>query len=130
MDISERIRQVFDNKRTSFKNFCDISDVKYRTLQTYLDGRMPSSEFLIEFNRIWNVSSDWILTGKGQMYLHNESKTNYSINKPNSDNSRAQRLNMFIIDWLETHNEDEQAWFEVDFKNHYQDYKSWLTKIN
>lgn len=67
--ISERIRQVFDNKRISFKEFCDISDVKYRTLQNYADGRSPSAEFLIEFNRVWGVSSDWILTGQGSMYL-------------------------------------------------------------
>ena len=140
MPISERIRQVFDNKRETFKEFCAQSDVKYRTLQHYLEGRAPSAEFLIEFNRVWGVSADWILTGKGQMYFNEEALKDYLKPAPGEidnvadeknhysypSNARAQRLNNFINHWMENHSDDEQAWLEIDFKQHYQDYALWL----
>jgi len=39
---------------------------------------------------------------------------------------RAQRLCNFLHDWMRSHNDDEQAWLEIDFKQRYPDYVIWL----
>ena len=143
LKISERIGHVFESKGISHKKFCDMSGVNYRTLRNYIDGRMPSAEFLISIHETLEVSIDWLLTGKGHMYYNAELLGNYlkdtetqPLELSESDaeeykfpiNARAHRLNAYINEYMATHSDDEQAWLEIDFKNHYKDYSDWLDK--
>jgi len=64
--FSQRLQQAFD--------FVRISDIArqlglpHATVRNYFHGRMPAPEVLIKIANETNVSLNWLLTGKGDMY--------------------------------------------------------------
>ncbi|MEO8650305.1 MAG: helix-turn-helix domain-containing protein [Acidobacteriota bacterium] len=65
-DFAERLRQAFD-----FGTMADIArriDVPHATVRNYFHGRMPAPEVLIKIANETNVSLNWLLIGKGEMY--------------------------------------------------------------
>lgn len=77
MEISERIRKVFEKERLTYKGFCEKNGFKYRTMQSFLKGRSPNVEFLILLNEKLKISIDWLLTGKGSMYFNEQLLQDY-----------------------------------------------------
>ena len=43
-------------------------DLPHATIRNYFGGRLPSPEVLIKIAEATNVSLNWLLTGKGEMY--------------------------------------------------------------
>ena len=95
MDISERIKMLIDAKDMSANSFAKTIGVSQRTLSYYINGRTPSLDFiLVVLNSISDISAEWLLRGKGSMFLSD----NQSV-----DESIVDHLNHRIT-WLEAQN--------------------------
>lgn len=73
MTVQERIREIVDKLfEGNISAFCRAIDVKQPTMNTILGERQskPSYEVLssiVDANAL-NVSAEWLLTGKGEMF--------------------------------------------------------------
>jgi transcriptional regulator with XRE-family HTH domain len=67
LEFSERMAEAFDHAKMS-----DIArrlGVPHATVRNYFHGRLPAPEVLIKIAHETNVSLNWLLTGKGDMFL-------------------------------------------------------------
>jgi len=65
-DFIERLHETFDHK--SMAVVAKRLGVPHATVRNYYQGRLPAPEVLIKIARETNVSLNWLLTGKGDMY--------------------------------------------------------------
>lgn len=65
-DFQERLKQVFDNG--SMADIARRLDLPHATVRNYFQGRMPAPEVLIKIANETNVSLNWLLTGRGELY--------------------------------------------------------------
>lgn len=66
-DFTERLRLAFN-----FASMADIArriGVPHATIRNYFHGRLPAPEVLIKIADETNVSLNWLLTGRGEIYL-------------------------------------------------------------
>lgn len=69
-NIGERIRTVRKSLRLNQGNVADKVHVTIQTLSRYENGaRFPDSLFLQEFGKSFKVNANWLLYGKGDMFL-------------------------------------------------------------
>ncbi|EHO47715.1 helix-turn-helix domain-containing protein [Haemophilus sp. oral taxon 851] len=69
MSISERLKQVIEDKNLNIKAFSEISGIPYRSVQNYLrNEREPNVEALIKLKEAMNIDINWLLTGEGKMF--------------------------------------------------------------
>ena len=77
-EISERLKLVFvsliEKKRIRNKvEFAKILRINRITVRSYLDeGREPSVPFLLKLHENFSICMNWLLSGKGAMYLDDE----------------------------------------------------------
>ena len=65
-EFQDRLARIFD-----FGTMAEIArrlDLPHATIRNYFGGRLPSPEVLIKIADATNVSLNWLLTGKGEMY--------------------------------------------------------------
>lgn len=75
MAESERIRQACEILDINIKELSNEVGVSYRTLQNYLGGKSKlGSDFLVAIHEKYGISSDWLLTGKGNIFHENAKK--------------------------------------------------------
>jgi len=64
--FQERLGRIFD-----YGSMADIArrlSLPHATVRNYFGGRLPAPEVLIKIADVTNVSLNWLLTGKGEMY--------------------------------------------------------------
>lgn len=64
--FQERLSRIFD-----YGSMADIArrlELPHATIRNYFGGRLPSPDVLILIANETNVSLNWLLTGKGEMY--------------------------------------------------------------
>lgn len=64
--FQERLGRIFD-----YGSMADIArrlGLPHATVRNYFGGRLPAPEVLIKISDVTNVSLNWLLTGKGDMY--------------------------------------------------------------
>ncbi|ECA8970984.1 XRE family transcriptional regulator [Salmonella enterica subsp. enterica serovar Omuna] len=70
MNIKERLKKILADKALSITDAAAQCDIPYRSLQNYLRGeREPNAEALISIGTHLGINIDWLLTGRGMMYL-------------------------------------------------------------
>lgn len=70
MSISERLKLVCQEKNWKLKDFSEAARLPYRTAQGYLNGtREPNAEGMLALCLNINVNINWLLTGKGSIFL-------------------------------------------------------------
>lgn len=70
MSIKDRLREIIDSQNTSIKTFAESMQIPLRTLHNYLSGeREPNAEVLAKVATELNINLNWLLLGKGEMYL-------------------------------------------------------------
>jgi len=82
MSIKDRLNEIIDQQGKTLKEMSTQLDISYRTLQNYLLGERTniSIESLKSFHNCLNVNINWLLTGKGEMYLsQQEQKEEFNI---------------------------------------------------
>lgn len=74
--ISNRIRQIKDEKNLSLTEFCKVLDLPTSTVFNYLSAkRSPDIKFLDAFHCYFKVDLNWVITGEGYPYKENHEKT-------------------------------------------------------
>jgi transcriptional regulator with XRE-family HTH domain len=66
-DFSKRLQHAFD-----YATMADIArriGVPHATVRNYFHGRMPAPEVLIKIATETNVSLNWLLTGRGDVFI-------------------------------------------------------------
>lgn len=105
MSISERLKQVIEDKNLNIKAFSEISGIPYRSVQNYLrNEREPNVEALIKLKEAMNIDINWLLTGEGRMY-HN--------NLPNDELELKEQA---LINHYRMMSSDVQMAFDVSFR--------------
>lgn len=65
-DFVRRLDRTFEHEMMS-----DVArrlGIPHATVRNYYQGRLPAPEVLIKIANVTNVSLNWLLTGKGEMY--------------------------------------------------------------
>ena len=65
--FQERLGRIFDNR--SMADIARRIGLPHATVRNYFGGRLPAPEVLIKIVEVTNVSINWLLTGKGEMYV-------------------------------------------------------------
>jgi len=119
MSIKDRLNQIVDHQGKTLKEISTQLDISYRTLQNYLLGERTniSMESLKSFHNCLNVNINWLLTGKGEMYLSKEEqKEEFNIDnilQHLTSQQKQELLNrsqeMRLINTLKVHMENVEA---------------------
>jgi transcriptional regulator with XRE-family HTH domain len=82
--MNERIQLILKTKNISASKFADEIGVQRSSISHILSGRNnPSLDFIQKIlKRFPDISSDWILTGKGSMYVEPDLFTTIEEPKP------------------------------------------------
>lgn len=65
-DFVLRIDRTFEHE--SMADVARRLGIPHATVRNYYQGRLPAPEVLIKIANVTNVSLNWLLTGKGEMY--------------------------------------------------------------
>lgn len=83
MNIKERLKNILTEKALSITDAAARCDIPYRSLQNYLRGeREPNAEALISIGTHLGINIDWLLTGRGSMYLSEQAKREEVLTEP------------------------------------------------
>ena len=58
--------------------FAKKADIPVTTFQSYVNGKLPKPEYLLRISEVYNISIDWLLTGKGDMLLEDKKGSLYN----------------------------------------------------
>lgn len=68
--LGERLKQIRNNKGLTQKAFAKPLSTSSGYISEVEQGKKsPGSDFLLMLSRVWGVSIDWLLTGKGNPYI-------------------------------------------------------------
>ena len=101
--VNERIRCLIDHLGISDKKFAEMIGVPQTTISNLFNRQTEPGYKILNaiMNHIEYISSDWLLTGKGDMITQNVNQTNehgdnintasgnISVNKTNDENIKA-----------------------------------------
>jgi SOS-response transcriptional repressor LexA len=75
-EVKERIREVRKYLNLSQEELANATDSKRTTVAGYESGvSLPHAEFLMVLNKKFDVNSNWVLTGKGEMFIPQKEKS-------------------------------------------------------
>jgi transcriptional regulator with XRE-family HTH domain len=63
--LHDRLRMVTGDR--TYRMVAELTEFNQETTRRYLQGQAPSAEFLAAICRVFGVSGDWLLTGRGPM---------------------------------------------------------------
>lgn len=66
-----RIKDLMESKKIATQvDFAAVTGISFQTLSNYLSGKsQPKLDFLETVSLRFNVNGDWLLTGRGKMFL-------------------------------------------------------------
>jgi transcriptional regulator with XRE-family HTH domain len=101
---------------TSREDFANSLNMPFATLRAYEQGKIDNipHTFLQKLNEQYNIQIDWLLTGKGEMFI-NETKPEQST-PANTLNSHIADREMEIIKAFRELSADEQELFYYKIK--------------
>lgn len=68
--MHKRLKELQKALNISIKEFAEKGKIPYPTMQSYLlNKRRPSAENINKIARTFNINSDWLLTGQGDMFI-------------------------------------------------------------
>jgi len=105
MSIKERLREVMLFNNMNMKCFSKTCSIPYRSLQNYLLGeRTVGTNALIKINTHFGVNTNWLLTGKGQMFLNEKQEKDQDIPK-------------WFTNWWQHADDEHKHWLKIQLKN-------------
>jgi len=127
MALEDRLKEI--RGHLSRQEFGDIFGVNRDTIMRYENGKNPPSAIFIKnLCSKYHVNADWLLLGHGPKYWNEKRWT--ILTEEGFD-----ELLVDIQEWLtvleeEEEDDDPRAWFRVQFKKQFPDFKEWLKKRN
>jgi hypothetical protein len=128
-----RFLQVMDYLRIKPIDISKESEISHRTITNFIWNDMPiGGQLLRILHAKFGVSLDWLLSGRGEMLLNlggqdKEPKSSYTVEL--GDNQRAQRMCLFIKQFMESETLEEQIKLEMSFKNSIPQYQQFLESL-
>lgn len=104
--------------------------VTVRTITNSIyEGKPLGAKLLRELNAKYGVSIDWLVSGKGRMFVdspvshleNSESNTEYT-----NDDPRFNRIVGLVQEFMANANEDEAIWLEMQMKFNISQFKQYL----
>lgn len=81
-NIGKRIREIRKEMKMSQIEFSKILKITQDKLSKYENGRIrPPIEIILSISKIFNISLNWLLMGKGDKYLKKEEEFDEEIYK-------------------------------------------------
>ncbi len=104
--FSEHLKQVRNKLNLSIAKMANELDMSASTLTSYERGdRLPSIEFAQRLYRVYNVNSNWFVSGDGEMFIERCENTHafiYNKRPLNNIKNWGQRLAQLLADAKET----------------------------
>lgn len=113
--IGERLEKIRTNLAMTGKSFAEILEITPQGYINYSKNKrdIPIS-IVLKINQMFNVSFDWLLTGRGEMLQDGIEKNKISIS--NKINSNISEKEIEILEDYRTLDEDEQEIFYHELK--------------
>jgi hypothetical protein len=93
------------------------------------EGKPLGAKLLRELNAKYGVSIDWLVSGKGRMFVDTPI-SHLEISEPRSDykndDPRFNRIVGLVQEFMANANEDEAAWLETQMKFNISQFKQFL----
>lgn len=76
MSIGNRIIKILEVKKLTQKEFAELTGINAATLTSIKQNKYdPSAQTIIKICEIFNINANWLLTGKGEMFItHDDNK--------------------------------------------------------
>lgn len=136
--VVTRISEICQAINLNLKQLAAACDIPYSTFQRYSSGTTePRAElFTALFIKI-GISLDWFVSGQGEMFRADYNRQANAQNAvkqavtaataPTSADlsKREVRLCQFVRWWMDTHEPDDQVWFEKQIERAVPEYAEW-----
>lgn len=126
--LGERLRQVRDAHSLTQQVFAKALTTSAGYISEIEAGKkMPGSEFLMSLKQTYNIDTNWLLAGEGDMYIKK------GVAAGGGEKIDIKDIPIYNIkEWLEEFwanaSEDERAWLKIEFGRAFPEYKDWLLK--
>lgn len=118
MSIKNRLKYIIDCNNLNLKEFSEITNIPYRTLQNYLLGlREPNIDILKKLSTQLGININWLLTGEGEPYISGNLGSEYAL-VPVIEGYISAGVGLYPVE----HSEIKLA-FRKDWISRYGDYK-------
>lgn len=100
-DFVRRLEKAFDNQ--SMAEVARRLTIPHATVRNYYNGRLPAADVLIKIARESGVSLNWLLLGRGDMYVQDTSRVDIGrlIENKISDLIDEKLAAMGVLDYTE-----------------------------
>lgn len=118
----ERLIRLIEEEGITYDELAEMAEASVRTVtNTIYDNKPLGVKILRGLQKKRGVSLDWLLTGKGSMYL----PTSTSVSSISTDPTVAS-LQTWLEHYAQTRTEREVQWLEVEISRRFPDYNRWL----
>ena len=106
MNFGDRLVKARENLGFNQANFSEKIDLAAQSLARYEKNKVnPSMEFIAKLTDMFNINSNWLLTGKGEMFISNDTtknSDNYFIDLLNVRAGAGEGIYNYVIETVDT----------------------------
>ena len=106
MNFGDRLVKARENLGFNQANFSEKIDLAAQSLARYEKNKVnPSMEFIAKLTDMFNINSNWLLTGKGEMFNSNDTtknSDNYFIDLLNVRAGAGEGIYNYVIETVDT----------------------------
>ena len=106
MNFGDRLVKARENLGFNQANFSEKIDLAAQSLARYEKNKVnPSLEFIAKLTDMFNINSNWLLTGKGEMFISNDTtknSDNYFIDLLNVRAGAGEGIYNYVIETVDT----------------------------
>ena len=105
MNFGDRLVKARENLGFNQANFSEKIDLAAQSLARYEKNKVnPSMEFIAKLTDMFNINSNWLLTGKGEMFISNDTtknSDNYFIDLLNVRAGAGEGIYNYVIETVD-----------------------------
>ena len=106
MNFGDRLVKAREDLGFNQANFSEKIDLAAQSLARYEKNKVnPSMEFIAKLTDMFNINSNWLLTGKGEMFISNDTtknSDNYFIDLLNVRAGAGEGIYNYVIETVDT----------------------------
>lgn len=135
--IPQQLNRICEVLGVRISGLAPMLNLPYQTLLNYSNGsREPKWDFLKALHE-FGINLDWFLTGQGEMFRADYNRQANAQNAVKQAvtaatastaadlSKREVRLCQFVRWWMDTHEPDDQVWFEKQIERAVPEYAEW-----
>ena len=122
-EIGNRLKQIRERLNFSVEKLCEIIKEKPYRIRDIEKGKQKCPpEVLKKYLEYFQVNLNWLLTGKGPMWI------NEKMLPTDGYEDIASPIKKWIDYFLLRASEEEKTWFKIQFCKCFPEYLEWLEK--